>query len=648
MAFARLFQSGSIGSLTVRNRIVMAPMATNLASSMGETTDRLIAYYAARARGGAGLIVVENATIEHRRGTSGAVQLRLDADRYVPGLYALTEAIRAEGAAAAVQINHAGAIARIEQGEEPIAPSAIPWTEGKRVPRALAIGEIEELIDLYARGAVRARRAGFDAVEIHGAHGYLIAQFLSPRMNRRQDGRGGSPEARWRFTLEVVGAVREAVGRDYPLLFRISGDEYLEDGRTIDETREFAPALVEAGIDAIHVTAGTSANPERQLEPMSYPEAWRIELASAVKEAVDVPVIGVGVIRSPETAQRILAEEKSDFVAIGRGLIADPQWPNKAARGETKRIRRCISCNRCVRHRVFEDLPIRCSVNPIVGREAECTRRVARSKRVVVVGGGPAGLTAARTAVERGHRVTLMEAESALGGRLRLAAVPPHKEKVAWLIEDLISSLPEKIDIRLGAKGTSRALAGLTPDVVLLATGATPGCLAVPGASLPHVCSADAALDEPQDIHGPVAVIGGGMVGCEVASFCAERGCSVTLIELLDEIASDCEPITRGALLRRLSEQDVHILSGTTVLEITTSEVSVERNDRSEQVPAETVICAVGSLPVHEPQEEMVTAACPVIRIGDARSARGIYEAVYEGWRAAVQVAVDETQVEGR
>jgi len=642
MGWEYMFRPGSIGTLRIKNRIVMPAMSTNFASACGEPTPHLIAYYAARARGGTGLVIVENANVDYPLGSNGAVQLRIDHDRYIPGLYRLATAIRAEGAAAAIQINHAGGLARPERIEiMPVGPSALSWSEDRIPPRPLLPDEIEGIIDSYALAAVRAMRAGFDAVEIHGAHGYLIAQFLSPLTNHRSDGYGGSRENRWRFAIEIIRRVRKAVGPDFPILFRISGDEYLPGGRTIEETVELAPALAEAGADAIHVSAGTAANPEKQLEPISYPEAWRVDLAAAVKGGVDIPVIAVGVLRRPETVERVLADGKADFVAIGRGLIADPSWPEKAERGAVDEIKHCISCNRCTRRRVFDDLPISCSINPAVGREGEPLPKPASPKKIVIVGGGPGGLQAAATGASLGHRVTLLEKEDRLGGRLRLAAAPPHKEKIDWVIDDLIAGLPPSVDLRTGTRATVAGIAALRPDAVILATGATPARLDVPGAELPHVVTADALLRDRIDVaERPVVVIGAGLVGCETALHCASSGARrVTILEALAKAAGDCEPITRGDLLTRLKERRVEIYTGVRVREITTSAVEFEAAGRLETLPAELVVTAVGAEADHRLEQGLQGRGLPVYVIGDARKPRGIYEAINEGWLAAMKLS---------
>jgi len=637
MTDKRMFRQGKIGALQVRNRIVMPAMATNFASAHGEPTPQMIAYYAARADGGAGLIVIENASIDEPAGGNGTVQLRIDHDRYVPGLFGLARAVRTHGAAVAIQINHAGAVADPQRtGVPAVAPSNVGWTANALRPVPLEVSEIEVLIECYARAAVRAKRAGFDAVEIHGAHGYLIAQFLSPITNRRTDAFGGGREKRWRFALDVVRRVRQAVGCDYPLLFRLSGDEFLPGGRTLDESVELCHALVDAGIDALHITAATAANPEKQLEPMSYPEAWRAYLAETIRAAVDIPVVTVGVFRNPETVERALAEETADFVAIGRGLIADPRWPDKAVAGKDSTIRRCISCNRCIQRRVFDDLPICCSVNPEVGFEAEAHPETCSGRRVVVVGAGPGGLQAAATAAIAGAQVVLLEREAELGGQLRFAKVPPHKEKIDWLLEDMVQSLPVSVEIKTGIDVTVETVRELRPDAVILAIGGIRKLLTATGGSREHVWTVERVLSSGDAISGEVVVvIGGGMVGCETASYCAERGSQVTVLELLNDVGQDCEPISRRALLRHLEEQHVRIRTGVRVIEIRSDTVVIEENGQQSELPATRVVVAIGAESNLALANELKDDPFRVFVVGDARDPRGVQEAVYEGWRAA-------------
>jgi len=643
MPVTRMFEPGTIGSLRVKNRLVMPAMATNFASAHGEPTPRMLAYYGARAAGGVGTIVIENASIDEPAGGNGTVQLCIDHDRYVPGLSQLVRRVQEAGAAVAIQINHAGAIANPGRtGAPAVGPSDVGWTAASPHPTALTLDGIERIIERYADAAMRAKRAGFDAVEVHGAHGYLIAQFLSPITNRRVDAYGGSTENRWRFAIDVVRAVREAVGAGYPILFRLSGDEFMPGGRGLDESTERSASLVDAGVDALHVSAGTSANPEVQLEPVSYEEGWRAYLSAAIRKRISIPVITVGVFRHPETVERALEQGAADFVAIGRGLIADPDWPRKvqAARGEA--IRHCISCNRCVRQRVFDDLPIRCSVNPRVGFEDEAEHRASEEgvRRVVVVGGGPAGIQAAMAAHEAGADVTLFERGGTLGGQLRAAACPPHKDKITWLIDDLTRAIPAEVDVRLETNATKHDIDTLAPDAVVIATGATSAPLDVPTDPNATVQSAESLLLASDDLAGMrIAVIGAGMVGCETALACAERGGHVVLVEALAEVGRDCEPISRSVLIRHLDEAGVRIVRDARVTEIKKDAVTVEVEAGREDMPADRVVIAIGAAPADRLGHAWEGEALPVFLVGDARAARGIAEAVYEGWRAGQSAA---------
>lgn len=484
----KLFEPIALRGVDIPNRIVMPPMTTRLATPEGVVTPELIRYYVARAEGGAGLVTVEMCSPEpagrHRSGEIGILD-----DRFLPGLRELTSQLKAAGARTAIQIGHAGGHTREDvTGVPPVAPSSLPHEVQEVdvrtvVPLELSRGGIRVVVDAFAGAAERAKRAGFDVVEIHGAHGYLIAQFLSPLDNRRRDEYGGSLRNRARFALEVIQACRERVG-DYPLIFRFSADEYAPGGLTLDEAREIAPWFVEAGADALHVTGGcyrSRPSGALMIPPMGYPEATFLHLARAIKARVTVPVIAVGRLHDPTLAERLVVEGQADMVALGRQLIADPEWPRKVREGRLDEIRPCVACNTCV-DGMREGARLQCLVNPLSARETEFELRPAdRARSVLVVGGGPAGMEAARVLALRGHRVMLAERGRELGGQLRLAAKAPIFQNVETdapvllrLVDYLARQLEKAgVDVRLGRAVTTDLVRELRPDIVVLATGAS-------------------------------------------------------------------------------------------------------------------------------------------------------------------------------
>jgi 2,4-dienoyl-CoA reductase-like NADH-dependent reductase (Old Yellow Enzyme family) len=483
-----LFEPIAIRGVELPNRIVMPSMTTRLANPDGAVTPELIRYYEARAEGGTGLVTVEMCSPEpagrHRRHEVGILH-----DGFLSGLQELTSRLRAAGARSAIQIGHAGGHTRQDvTGVPPVAPSAIPHQVQEVdvrtvVPEALTRERIRDLVGAFADAADRAKRARFDVVEIHGAHGYLIAQFLSPLDNRRTDEYGGRLEHRARFALEVVEACRKRVG-DFPLVFRYSADEYAPGGFTLDEARELAPWLVEAGADALHVTGGcyrSRPSGALMIPPMGYPEATFLHLARAIKARVAVPVIAVGRLHDPARVERLLAEGQADLVALGRQLIADPAWPRKVREGRLDEIRPCIACNTCV-DGMREGARLHCLVNALAAREPEFELRPAsRPRRVLVVGGGPAGMESARALALRGHSVTLVERERELGGQLRLAARAPVFQNVetdAPVLLRIVDFLARQlaaagVEVRLGQEATAALVKEWRPDVVVLAAGAS-------------------------------------------------------------------------------------------------------------------------------------------------------------------------------
>ncbi|MGQ9497439.1 MAG: oxidoreductase [Desulfotomaculales bacterium] len=643
--FIKLFEPVQIGAMQLKNRIVKPPMVTNYATDDGAVTERLKAYHAARARGGVGLIIVEAAYV-HPGGRGFSRELGIYADDLIPGLRTLADAVHAHGAKIAIQLYHGGRQTSSKVTGSPIvAPSPIPWAEDQEVPRELTVEGIRALVDAFGEAARRAKEAGFNAVEVHGAHGYLINEFLSPLSNRRTDAYGGTLENRMRFPLEVVAKVREKVGPDFPVIYRLSAVEFVPGGLTMEETAVFAQRLVEAGVNAIHVSAGIYASSAMIIPPMAVPRGCHVQYAAAIREATGarVPVIAVGRIKDPAMAERILQEGKADLVAMGRALLADPDLPRKAAEGRPDDIRKCIACNQGCIDRLFKDLDITCLCNALCGHEAEYDfpAPAAEKKTVLVVGGGPAGLEAARVAALRGHRVILYEAGEALGGQLRLAGKPPHKEDMQDL-ESFLTTQVAKLGVvvELGRGADAGTVKAVKPNVIVVATGAIPAMPAIPGIEMNHVVPAWDVLDDKVAVGQKVLIIGGGLVGCETAEFLADRGKDVTVVEMMPDVATDVGPLTRAPLLERLDRKKVRLLTGARVQTIEADGVLVEREGRVEKLgDIDNVVIAVGATPNLEFVRSLgETGGTAFYTVGDCAKPRRIIDAIHEAFRVASQI----------
>jgi len=636
----RLGESARIGTLKLKNRIVMPPMVTQYGSRDGFVTERTSNYYAARAKGGAALIIIE-ATYVHKSGHAFVNQLGISDDRFIPGMSELVRAIHKYGAKVALQIHHGGRMARSElSGVPTVAPSPIASPTGE-VPRELSIAEIQELVEVFADAAVRARTAGFDGVEIHGAHGYLIDQFLSRSTNKRQDAYGGNLANRARFLVEVIRAVRLAVGREYPVWCRINGREYgIEQETTLEDAQETAKMAAEAGVDAIDVTAFGPTSPVNLTAPAFTPAVIE-HLAEGIKKAVDVPVIAVGRI-TPEAGEKIIGEGKADFVAIGKGMLADPEIANKCISGGAEDICSCILCMSCRDDLLSPDITgIRCSVNAALGKEREYEiTPAAEPKKVLVIGGGPAGMEAARVAAQRGHRVTLWERRPKLGGQLVQAAIAPHKDRIRALTSYLETQMRKnKVDLQLAREATTPLVEEFSPDVLILATGVLPLLPDIPGLDEAGYAFAGDVLEGKAEIGQRVVIIGGELVGCETAEYLADRGKEVTVTRRKPEMATKVGPVQRQVFLNRLIEKGIQLMPNVSYKGVNSQGIAVIAKDGAEKtIEADTIVLATGAKPDNSLLEELKGKVPSIYTIGDCVKPRKIRDAIDEGFMTALEI----------
>jgi 2,4-dienoyl-CoA reductase-like NADH-dependent reductase (Old Yellow Enzyme family)/thioredoxin reductase len=635
--FDVLFSSFALGNLRLRNRILMAAMGNNFSHTDGTISDRAIAYYAARAHGGAGLIITETSGGLGRHRTRGICAYD---DSFLPGLRRLADSVHGEGGAMALQLHHAGRLADPGiTGVPALAPSPIARTAGGPVPKKMSPEEIEATVADFAAAARRAKRAGFDAVEVHGAHGYLIHQFLSPRLNHRKDSYGGSPENRGRLAFEVLRRVRKEVGEAFPVIFRLSAREYAEGGYPLEEAVDWAVEAERAGASALHVSGGTTESlpgAARVIPPMTFPEGFHLPLAAAVKKRVGIPVIAVGRLGNPEVAERVLREGLTDLVAAGRAFLCDPDWPRKAFQGEADRIRPCVACNYCI-WKLFQQEDLTCFQNALLGNEYRYRLDPAEKvKKVLVIGGGPGGLEAARVARKRGHRVTLWEKSSSLGGQMRLASIPPHKETFRRALDWLIREVEhEGIEIRLNTEGNSGNIPEEKPDGVILAAGARP--IFPETFSGPKVMTAWDVL-AGKETGKEVLILGGGMVGMEAAEFLSANECRVTVVEMLPKPAADMEGTTRALLLERLPASGIAVKLSTKVEQVRDGRVWVESKEGKVCLEADTIVLALGAHPNGEILQALKGKVSPLFPVGDCLEPRRAREAIHEGFAAAMKI----------
>ena len=639
-----LFSPIKIGSMELRNRFIQSPMYVAMSESDGRITEREIAYHAARARGGFALLRPGVVSV-HPYGYDLPNCPAISSDNHIPGWEKLAKAVHAYGAKLAPQIHHAGNKAIPELvGTKPLGPSPLSYALARGYPLAqadtpiakeLSEEEIEEIIEAYGEAARRARDAGCDAVEIHGGHGYNLAQFMSPAENKRTDSYGGGIEGRLKFPLEVIKRVRSKVG-NFPIIFRISGDEMLPGGRTIEETQLIAWLLADAGVDCIDISRASIVHSIHWVIPPSGspPATWITENTWLVKQVVGIPVVASGRIIDPHMGEFILQTGKADLISLGRASLADPELPNKAAAGRLENIRYCMGCG-CptVEH-------IRCTQNPELGEEMEMLPLVPayKPKKVLVAGGGPGGLEAARVAALRGHHVTLYEKSDRLGGQFWVAALPPGKQEltrgIKWLT---IQAEKAGAKIELGKEITPALVGELKPDVVIVATGGTPIIPTdIPGVDKPKVVTAHDVLTERVRCGPKVVVLGGNMVGCEVADWLGFHRKDVTIIEMMEEVALDVDGFHKPFLMDRLAQWGVKIITHARVKKITDNGVVVDRDGQEETIGgADSIVLALGTKSVNKLAEQLKGKVSEVHVIGDAKEPRKAMDAIHEGAKVA-------------
>lgn len=624
--------------MELSNRCVMPPMGTNLCNRDLTVSDANIAYLDRRAKSGVGLIITEIVGVH----PSGTVGIGAYEDRFIPGLEKMATVIHKNGAKAAAQLHHAGreAYYQLKKGVA-FAPSAIPGPIVKIPPKEMTVEDIRMIVASFGQAALRAKKAGFDAVEIHGAHGYLITQFFSALSNHRADQYGGDFRSRARFAMEVVEEVRNCVGGDFPISFRISAEEYIKNGYTVEDVQQVLPDLVKAGVDIVHASIGTYGSPGSiGCATPEYEEGFNAWRAGKLKEVVDVPVIAVGRFSNPAVADDVIASGQADMIAFGRQLLADPDFLMKAKEGRLDDIRKCLACNQgCIERLSLEPgSSVRCAINPETGQELIYPDKPAASRKTVwVIGAGPAGLTAATEAARLGHEVTIFEKENEIGGQVRFAAKAPLKtlygDWMKWLERQLKTA---GVVLNTGIAVTEKMLSESNADVIISAIGAESKIPDIPGIDHNMVCNALEILDGSVLPGKHAVVIGGGLIGMEVADFLTEKGCDVVIVEILSR-----SPVLKFTghgyhLHKRLAESGCKILLNARIEKIQDNTVEITSGENREVIlPVDQVVIASGMQSRQGLKKVLADKGIAHYVVGDALSPRRIIDAVDEAAKAA-------------
>ena len=641
--FPKLFSPVRIGGLEIKNRVAMTAMGVNLAAAGGGVNDDIIAFYEARARGGIGLIVSGVCRVMDGAGASEPCQLASRNLADVQGLGRLMDTVHKYGARMFIQLQHPGRQGSVMVGgEQPVSASAVVNPLTGEAPRALTVAEIGKIQEAFVKGACLAQMAGADGVELHGAHGYLINSFLSPYLNRRDDDYGGNFENRLRFLLEILAGIRSACGKRFPLGVRLSAEEFLGDqGNDLAASCRIAAELEKAGTDFLDISSTIPDSPKviACIEPGTFEQGWKKYMAAEIKKHVRIPIIAVANIKEPAVAEAILAEGCCDLVGVARGHLADPEWCKKAKAGKTETIRKCIGCLVCF-DEIMHERRVKCSVNPTTGREREFANPAhdGEGRTVAVVGGGPAGVTAAMVLRERGFRVVLFEPSPRLGGTLNVADKGFDREKITRFVDSMIAQVEESgVELRLGEEATVEKVEALSPCGVFIACGARPIIPPVPGIDGKNVVIAEDVLVGRAEVKGDCVIIGSGMTGLETAEVVMRAGHKTSLVDMLPQIGAGANIIVILDIKERMACYDPVNLPGHRLLKVTAEGVELECMESGESVfvAADTVILAMGVRP-HKEVVDRFKEAFPDARVmGDAVRGGRIVDATQDAYGQA-------------
>lgn len=641
MKFKAMFQPIEIGNMTVKNRFVVPPMGNNFANTDGTMSEQSAAYYAERAKGGFGLITIE-ATVVHPDAKGGPRKPCLYDDSMIESFQKVIEACHREGAKVSIQLQNAGPEGNAKNAGAPIkAASSICTQCGRDIPQTLTKEEIYHLVDGYADAAERAWKAGADAVEVHMAHGYLVNSFLSPRTNKRVDEFGGCFENRMRFPRLIIEKIRERVGDRIAVLARINSSDEILGGNDVHDSAAIAACLEDYGVDALHVSRSVHIRDEYMWAPTAVHGGFSADLVTEIKRAVTIPVITVGRFTEPQYAELLVREGRTDLVAFGRQSLADPEMPKKALEGRLEDMIPCIACLQGCVPSMYQGKPLCCLTNPFLGHESEQWKMAETSKKVMVIGGGVGGLCAAFVAAERGHSVTLYEAGHVLGGNMRLAAFPPGKGDITNMVRAYIHRC-EKDGVRiiLDQEVTLELIRKENPDAVIVATGAKPLVLPIEGIDQPEILSGSAVLDGTCAPGKKVLVVGGGMVGCEIAALLGEQEHEVDVIELRGEIGADVIREHKIYLMKDFEQYRIGQITGAKVCRFYKDGVEYESADgtRQEARGYDSVVLAMGYRSFNPFAGQIEKLGKEVYVIGDASQARRALEATSEAYQAAIRL----------